>query len=300
MAVRFVAEHPWNDETRLFPVAPDLASVFAGRRVEALPKVSVVVSVRNAVPLLKDMLASLSGQTIAGDLELIIVNNRSYPGLRPLIEAAAAGLFAGRVRLVDYDRPFNHSAQTNLGVAAASGEIVCLIDSDVVLHDPRAVASLAAMAAVEEVASAGCLLLDSRPDKEDALKFRSAGVFPAGIAFGGRPRIAYAEPDCGAAFGAATYPVAANSFALAAVRKDVWDRLGGLDAERMATDFNDVDFCLRAMAHGYVSLCTTAVSAYHLGRATRGAGFDVLAADRLAAPDIAALLAKCTVLRRIA
>ena len=100
-------------------------------------------------------------------------------------------------------------------------------------------------------------------------------------------------------FGPAVYPVAANSLALSVVRRDHWTSLRGLDDSLLASESGDIDFGIRAMAMGLVNLCTTTVSAFHAGRASRGMGFDVLASGQIAVPDLATLLGRCTVLRRI-
>ena len=297
MAIRFLDEAMRGDDTRLLPVAPDLPQILAGGGSDAA--VSVVVSVRNAAHLLQDMLASLAAQTVADRIELIIVNNRSFGSVRGAIETIAANLFPQRWSIIDYDEPFNHSAQTNAGIAAAANNHVCVIDTDVVLHDPRTIDTLLRLSQNAETATASCMLLEARADKAAAFKFRSAGVFPMGMTFGGRARLTFSEPDCGAAFGPAVYPVAGNSFALVMLRKDCWQAIGGLDAARLGSDLNDIDYCLRALDKGFVNLCTTAVSAFHGGRATRGMAFDMLAPDLMTQPNLPALLSNCTVLRRI-
>ena len=300
MAVRFMDESFKSDETRILPVAPDRARVLADSAgLDPETRVTAVVSVRNGAPALRDLLTSLAAQTVADRAGLVIVNNRSHGSARTAIEAAAAEFFPGRFTILDYDAPFNLGAQSNLGAAAAAGSHLCFVDSGVVLHDPRCLETLLLLAQPESVATVGCMLLEPRQGKAETVKFRSAGTFPAGLTFGGRAKVSYAEPDCGAVFGPAVYPVAANSFVLSVVRRDHWNSLGGLDTDRLANDHGDVDFGIRAMAGGLVNLCTTAVSAFHAGRASRGTAFDILASDQISVPDLAMLLSNCTVLRRI-
>ena len=174
-----------------------------------------------------------------------------------------------------------------------------MIDSDVVLHDPRTLETLVAAAADPHVATAGCMILEGRPGKADGIRFRSAGIFPAGLTFGGRPKVSYSEPNCGAILGLATYPVAANSFALAAMRKDVWQLVNGLAEDRLPVDHNDIDFCIRAIDAGLTNVCTTVVAAYHVGRATRGSEFDAFAAEHLTPVTLERILSGSMVLRRI-
>ena len=303
MAIRFVDDMFRSAETRIFPVAPDVAAGLIGAATSAPElserSVSVIVSVRNGALFFCDLLASLAGQTIAPALEIIVVDNRSAPSERHAIEAAARELFADRHTILDHDSHFNHSAQTNKGAAAAQGKILCVIDSDIVLHDPRTLETLVAAAADPHVATAGCMVLEGQPGKTGGIRFRSAGIFPGGLTFGGRPKVSYSEPDCGAILGLATYPVAANSFALAAMRKDVWHLVNGLAEDRLPVDHNDIDFCIRAIDAGLTNVCTTVVAAYHVGRATRGSEFDAFAAEHLTPVTLARILSGSMVLRRI-
>ena len=52
-------------------------------------------------------------------------------------------------------------------------------------------------------------------------------------------------------------------------RRAVYDEVGGFD-ERLATDFNDVDFCLRARRAGYRIVYTPYARLYHHESATFG------------------------------
>jgi GT2 family glycosyltransferase len=53
------------------------------------------------------------------------------------------------------------------------------------------------------------------------------------------------------------------------VRRDVVERLGGFD-ERLGVAFNDVDFCLRARAAGYLVVYTPFAVLFHYESTTRG------------------------------
>ena len=56
---------------------------------------------------------------------------------------------------------------------------------------------------------------------------------------------------------------AGASFACAAVRRDVWHRLGGCDAEPFPSQHNDSDFDLRALARGSRHLYIGSVEVFH-------------------------------------
>jgi len=52
--------------------------------------------------------------------------------------------------------------------------------------------------------------------------------------------------------------------------RQVYDRLGGFDAQRFAVAYNDVDFCLRALEAGYLNVFTPYAEAYHHESVSRG------------------------------
>jgi GT2 family glycosyltransferase len=54
------------------------------------------------------------------------------------------------------------------------------------------------------------------------------------------------------------------------LRRDVFEEVGGLDAENLPVAFNDIDFCLRIGERGYRVLWTPHAELYHLESATRG------------------------------
>ena len=90
-----------------------------------LPLVSAVINNHNYARFLGQAIESVLGQTYPAKLvELVVVDDGSTDGSRRVIES-----FAGRVKPV-YQERGGQAAAINAGVAAASGGIVCLLDSD--------------------------------------------------------------------------------------------------------------------------------------------------------------------------
>jgi O-antigen biosynthesis protein len=54
------------------------------------------------------------------------------------------------------------------------------------------------------------------------------------------------------------------------VRKAVYEQVGGMDAEKLAVAFNDVDFCLKVQDAGYRNLFTPHAELLHHESASRG------------------------------
>jgi glycosyltransferase involved in cell wall biosynthesis len=89
------------------------------------PDVSVVVPTRDRPAALERCLRALSGQTLNGTLEIIVVDDGSR---RSQAVAAVARAFPG-VRLIRTERA-GPAAARNLGASVAGGAIVCMTDDD--------------------------------------------------------------------------------------------------------------------------------------------------------------------------
>jgi len=53
------------------------------------------------------------------------------------------------------------------------------------------------------------------------------------------------------------------------IRREVWEQVGGLD-EQLSVAFNDVDFCLRVRAAGYLNVYVPHAELYHYESKSRG------------------------------
>jgi GT2 family glycosyltransferase len=67
-----------------------------------------------------------------------------------------------------------------------------------------------------------------------------------------------------------TQNLSAVTFACAMTRRDVFDRLGGLNESDLAVAFNDVDYCLRAREAGYLLVYTPNAVLFHHESKSRG------------------------------
>ena len=91
------------------------------------PKISVLMSVRNGLPYLKQTVPSILGQT-QHDFEFVIVDNCSTDGSRELLQEVART--TSRVKLILNERDLGHSGGLNRGLEACRGEWIARIDAD--------------------------------------------------------------------------------------------------------------------------------------------------------------------------
>jgi glycosyltransferase involved in cell wall biosynthesis len=112
-----------------------------------MPRVSIVIPVRDQSAYLGESLASVFHQT-HGDVEVIVVDDGSQEDL-----ARVLAPYGGRLR---YDRlpPSGVAAATNHGASLARGELLAFHDADDLMEPDRVTALLAALDADPEIALA--------------------------------------------------------------------------------------------------------------------------------------------------
>lgn len=227
------------------------------------PRVSIIVPTRDAPRLLWHCVESLMAKTTYPDFEILVVDNRSA-------EAEALAYLdeiAGRpnVRVLRYDRPFNYSAINNFAVREAHGELVCLLNNDTEVISPDWLEEMVGHLLQNRVGVVGAKLY--YPDG----RVQHAGdvVGPGGCANHLHSFIARDDPGyCNRA--AVAQELSAVTAACLLTKKDLYERLGGLDEKHLPVAFNDVDYCLRVREAGYKVVWTPHAELYHHESVSRG------------------------------
>ena len=224
--------------------------------IQRAAKTSVLLPFRGRPELTLRCIHALAGQRLSGELELVLIDNQSPPEeAERIFEGARRMLGAGRVVTLSYDAPFNHSAQNNLGAEAATGEVLAICNNDVVLKDPALLEQLGAWALQPGVATVGCRLED--PERE---------VGSYGHIFSPPSQDPFQPPlreNPDPAYGRFVHAVAGNTLALAAIRRELYLDIGGLDQVRFPIGYNDVDLMLRASRRGLTHIYLGHVAAEH-------------------------------------
>ncbi|MEI9964314.1 MAG: glycosyltransferase [Caulobacteraceae bacterium] len=218
--------------------------------------ISVLIGFRNSATMTLRALQSIARQRLSGGLEIVLVDNRSEPAEARAAFDGARRLFGdGRVTLLSYDGPFNHSAQNNLAARAAAGEVVVICNNDVVLRDPAALEQLAAWALQDGIGTVGCRLED--PER---------GVGSYGHQFstpGEDPFQSVLSESADSTFSGLVHACPGNTLALAAMARERFLAVGGLDETRFPVGYNDMDLMLRCSAAGLTHLYLGHVMAEH-------------------------------------
>ena len=250
------------------------------------PKISIVIANKDHAVDLKRCISSIYEKSTYENWEIIVVENNStedstwayykeLTGKDVKAEAAQknasyAGSVStdGKVRVVVYEAnsSFNYSAVNNFGVSFAAGEYILLLNNDTEVITVNWLEVLLMYAQREDVGAVGGKLY--YPDKT---------IQHAGVVLGlGAHRTAghshYKQPKANLGYmGRLCYAqnVSAVTGACLMVKKALFDEVGGLE-EGFAISLNDVDFCLKLRAKGYLNVFTPFAECYHYESISRG------------------------------
>ena len=169
------------------------------------------------------------------------------------------------VKVVRWDGPFNYSAINNFAVReVASGEYILLLNNDIEVITPKWIEEMLMYAQRSNVGAVGAKLY--YPD--DTLQHGGVIVGLGGIA---RHPLLRVQRSHDGYVGNLIYArnVSAVTAACMMIRKDVWEKVDGLD-EGYAVAFNDVDLCVKIRKAGYLIVWTPYAELYHYESKSRG------------------------------
>ncbi|MBI5882781.1 MAG: glycosyltransferase [Elusimicrobia bacterium] len=226
--------------------------------------VSVIVPFRDRSEETKRCLDSVLRQRLSAELELILVDNQSEAGhsdaIRGFLRERGA---SSRTRWLCHDAPFNHSRQCNMGIEAARGEVLLLLNNDAELLDESLISQMAAWALVGDVGTVGCRMTD-----------HAGGLVSAGIRartdLQARGPVSPVEEDRSPFFAEHVRQTYANTFACAAISKERLDGAGTLNETEFPNGYNDVEYCLRLRRAGYRHMYLGHLRARHVPGGSRG------------------------------
>jgi GT2 family glycosyltransferase len=226
-------------------------------------KISIIIPFRDEAERTCRCLRSVARQQTSGEIEILLINKPSHRSTLAAIEARLAELrprFSWQT--IDYDHPFNHSRQTNLGAASASGDVLVFLNNDAELESPGVLEEAAAWALMPGVATVGARILDWRD------RLICAGVRIQRM--GKKPDSSPVVESRDASFAEIVRETPINTFAFAAICRETFQRLGPLDEVMFPNGYNDVDYCLRARRAGLTHVYLGHLVVRHVPGTSRG------------------------------
>jgi GT2 family glycosyltransferase len=245
------------------PSRRPLARPSVAKGLKGRTNVSVVIPTRDRVDLLQACVDGLLGKTRYDDLDIIIIDNESS---EPETLAFFAE-FEGRklINRLPLAGSFNFSRACNLGVANARHELILLLNNDVEPLEPDWLDQLVAELEDEYVGAAGAMLF-----------FPDGFVQHAGVTLGSgsvaRHSFQFLKPGSGEGCGLLSQrqETSAVTAACLLTRRSLWNVVGGMNEERLAVAFNDVDYCLKLGQIGKGIMWTPHARLLHHESVSRG------------------------------
>lgn len=228
------------------------------RELPDAKKISIIIPVRDRVDLLKRCLNSINTLTSYAPYEIVIVDNESRT------EETRDFLSSVKHRVLEFDGPFNFSAINNFAVERTESPWLLFLNNDTEVIDGDWLTILAEHVQRPEVGAVGPRLL--YPD--DTVQHAGIVVGVGGIAehaFRGFP--AESPGVCRQLQVTRNYSAVTGACLL--TRREVFNKVGGFDEERLPVTFSDVDLCLKIRKAGYLVVYTPFARLYHHESACR-------------------------------
>jgi GT2 family glycosyltransferase len=171
----------------------------------------------------------------------------------------------GDVKIIKYDKPFNHSEMNNMAVKSTDSEFVVFMNNDIEIASEKWLEQLIATAQYDEsIAVVGTLLL-----------YPNRTVQHSGIILGLNGTAGHAHkyifselPGYNSRLHA-LQEFSGITAALALVRRSSFADVGSFDSHRFPTLYNDVDLCIRLRDKGYRCIYNPMIKAIHHETKTR-------------------------------
>ncbi len=190
--------------------------------------------------LVSHCLRSIVEASTYENYEVVVIADASTP---PAVLDELKQIGGDRLRIVDYDRPFNFSAKINLGAAASEGEHLLLLNDDIEVATPGWIERMVMYSMLDGIGAVG-----GRLAWEDG-RLQHVGVnFVGGLP--GHPYRGFAGDFKGYAN---EILLARNALAVTGAclmtRRELFEQAGGLN-EDLPVNYNDIDYCLNLRAGG--------------------------------------------------
>lgn len=232
------------------------------------PLVSIIIPTKNGLDLVKQCIDSIYGLTDYSNFEILLVDNQSD-------NSDAISYFqqlqtANKVRLLSYDQPFNYSAINNYAVTKANGDIVVLMNNDIEILSRGWLTEMVSHCLREDIGCVGAKLYYPN----ETIQHGGVVLGIGGVAGHSHKYFPKDHPGYFKRL-KIVQNFSAVTAACLAVRKTVFEQVGGLNEKDLTIAFNDVDFCLKVQQTGLRNLWSPYAEMIHHESVSRG-GEDTL------------------------
>ena len=238
------------------------------------PLVTIIIPTHNRPDLIGTCLGGVLNKTNYQNIEIIIVDHENdNPEAIKLLKKYQSN---SRVTILPYHGVFDHSQMNNKAAEIARGEVILFLNDDIEIIDPDWLGEIVSHCVRKEIGVVGARLL-----------YPSGKIQHAGIVLGlggvaGHGHLGFNAEDPGY-FGrlCIASEVSALTGACMAMRRSLFEEVGGFSASALQRTFNDMDLCLKARARGMVNIFTPRATLIHHESATDGGDIKLKNYERL-------------------
>jgi GT2 family glycosyltransferase len=228
-----------------------------------VPLVSIIIPTKDQMEILKVCVESIISKTEYSNYEILVVDNGTTdPKSKSYLDELNK---KSEVKVIKISGEFNYSRLNNSAAKHAKGEILLLLNNDIEVLGENWLEIMVSHAVRSEIGCVGAKLL-----------YPNSTIQHAGVILGiggvaGHPYKGFAANAPGQ-FSRLfiTQNFEAVTGACLAVRKSIFEDVGGLNEKDLKVAFNDVDFCLRVRELGYNNILDPNVVLFHHESYSRG------------------------------
>lgn len=230
------------------------------------PKVSIIIPTKDKLEFLRPCVEAALLKNSYPNFEIIIVNNRSEELDTLEYFQQLSELPENTLRIIDYPHAFNYAAISNLAAEKAQGEYLLFLNNDTEALHPEWLERMMAHAQRPEVGIVGSRLV-----------YPETGLIQhAGVVLGMESiadhiylgAIDIKEPGyMGRAQVDQNFSAVTGACLL--IRKSTYQQVDGMDEQKFAVSYNDIDLCLKVRQAGFLVTWTPYSVLVHHGSITQ-------------------------------
>ncbi len=226
-------------------------------------KVSIIIPTKDNQKLLKKCINSILQKTEYENYEILIINNQSkkYETLEYFREIEDNA----RIRIINYNKPFNYSAMNNYAVKFVKGTYILFLNDDTEIISNKWINAMMEHCQKKNVGAVGAKLLYANNTIQHAGVILGIG----GVAGHSHKFIPndfngyFLKPHL-------VQNVSALTGACLMIKKSLFKEVNGFDEKNLPISLNDIDLCLKIRRKGYLIVYTPFAELYHHESVSRG------------------------------
>ncbi len=229
-------------------------------------KISIIIPFRDHADLLKRCVFSIVNKSTYKNYEIILVNNGSVKrSTREYLDGLSGN---EKIKILDYNKPFNFSAINNYAAKFAKGEFLLFLNNDTKVISENWLEEMIKCFENEKVGAVGAKLL-----------YPNGKIQHAGIIVGKNIAVNAFNKVDDREVGEHNSPRICDAVTGACMmtKKELFLKLGGFYEANLPIAYNDVDYCLRLKENGYLTFYTPQAKLYHLESASRKSDINIWA-----------------------